>query len=246
MTRITLALLLAACGDDSTPGVDSGTARDGGGTRDSGGSTADSGGGTDGGGGSDSGGSDSGMRSTLSFFITSVGLGDGANLGGLDGADAHCQMLAEAVGAGDRMWRAYLSNSDPEINARDRIGTGPWLNADGEMIAADVAELHGENNLNGMTGLTEAGDTVNGVGDDPNQHDILTGSTAEGMADPGSTCMNWTGNDEGNARLGHHDRMGGSPATGMSWNSAHDSRGCSQSDLEGTGGAGLFYCFAAD
>jgi hypothetical protein len=244
MTRLTLALLLFGCGDDSTPASDSGVARDGGGGRDAAGSdsgTSD--------GGDDAGGTDAGERSELSFFITSVGSGDGANLGGLDGADAHCEMLADAVGAGDREWRAYLSTSGEDaVNARDRIGAGPWINANGDMIAADVEELHGENMLDGTTGVTEAGAEVPGRGDDPNQHDILTGSTSDGMAfagAPNRTCGDWTSNDDGQARVGHFDREGG----GMdptSWNSAHDSSGCSQDDLVGTGGNGYFYCFAAD
>jgi hypothetical protein len=187
----------------------------------------------------------------LSFFITSRGL-DGGNLGGLAGADAHCAALASAVGAGGRTWRAYLSQSargaDPEVNARDRIGAGPWRNAQGTVIAGDVAELHGANRIDGTTALTESGATVPGRGSSPNQHDILTGSTADGMAYPATTdrtCANWTSNDAGAARVGHHDRVGGG-SDPSSWNSAHDSAGCSAAALVGTGGNGYFYCFAAD
>lgn len=189
----------------------------------------------------------------MSFFITSAGPGDGANLGGLEGADRHCQALAEAVGAGDRMWRAYLSTSatdgQPAVNARDRIGTGPWFNAQGVQIAADVDDLHAEtNNLNKETALDEQGRVVNGRGDTPNRHDILTGSQLDGTAfadGEDHTCSNWTSNGAGSAQVGHHDREGGG-SNPTSWNSAHGSRGCSQADLQGTGGDGLFYCFAAD
>jgi hypothetical protein len=190
---------------------------------------------------------------SLSFFITSVGSGNGADLGGLEGADAHCQNLAEAVGAGDRTWRAYLSasasNSDAAVHARDRIGEGPWYNAEGVLIAGDVDDLHSDdNNLNKQSALNESGDTVNGRGDTPNFHDILTGSQLDGTAfsgDTDTTCGNWTSSGEGSAQVGHHDRQGGGDNP-SSWNSAHGSRGCSQSDLQGTGGNGLFYCFAAD
>lgn len=187
----------------------------------------------------------------MTFFITSAGPGDGANLGGLAGADAHCQMLAESVGAGDRTWRAYLSTTavdgQPAENARDRIGSGPWHNADGVLVAGSLEELHGENNLTKETVLTESGEMVNGRGDDPNRHDILTGSDLDGTlfeGDGDTTCSNWTGNGEGSARVGHHDRTGGGDNP-TSWNSAHGSRGCSQEDLRGTGGDGLFYCFAS-
>lgn len=191
--------------------------------------------------------------SDLSFFITSAGPGDGANLGGLDGADAHCQMLADSAGAGDLTWRAYLSVSatdDQEaVHARDRIGSGPWYNADGVAIAQNVDELHSEeNNLNKETALDEHGNVVNGRGDDPNRHDILTGSQLDGTAfadEEDHTCGNWTSNGEGSAQVGHHDREGGGDNP-TSWNSAHGSRGCSQADLQGTGGDGLFYCFAAE
>lgn len=183
--------------------------------------------------------------STLSFFITSAGPGDGANLGGLAGADAHCQKLAAVVDAGERTWRAYLSTSDNEVvNARDRIGAGPWINAAGVTVAANVAELHGDNGLSKEASITESGDVVNGRGDSPNRHDILTGTQLDGSA-ADQTCDNWTSNADGSALVGHHDRTGGG-ANPTSWNSAHGTRGCSQSNLQGTGGDGLFYCFAAD
>lgn len=196
------------------------------------------------------------QQGDMSFFITSTGAGQGANLGGLAGADAHCQMLAEAAGAGAKTWRAYLSTQEtaeaPAINARDRIGSGPWQNAAGVVIATDVEALHGENNLTKETALTETGAMVNGRGDEPSQHDILTGTQADGTAFPAGedmTCGNWTlGGTEGSAMMGHHDRMGPETLpTGTSWNAAHASRGgCSQEALIGTGGAGLLYCFAAD
>ena len=192
----------------------------------------------------------------MGFFITSVGPGDGANLGGLEGADAHCQMLAAAAGAGNRTWRAYLSQTAGRgalnINARDRIGSGPWYNSSGALIAANIDELHGDthrdrNNIRKPTALDENGNEVNGVGDQPNQHDILTGSDSRGMAMLGNaqttTCNNWTSNAEGNAMVGHHDRLGGANA---SWNAVHMSNGCSQENLIATGGNGLFYCFATD
>lgn len=178
----------------------------------------------------------------MSFFITSAGPGNGADLGGLAGADAYCAALAEAAGAGDRDWKAYLSSSAE--NARDRIGAGPWLNADGVTVAANVDELHGENNLTKQTSISEAGAVINGRGDEPNRHDILTGSNLDGTFS-GSSCEDWTNSGDGAATVGHHDRDGGG-ANPTSWNSAHDSRGCSQADLQGTGGDGLFYCFAAD
>jgi hypothetical protein len=188
----------------------------------------------------------------LSFFITSVGPGNGANLGGLAGADQYCQKLATAAGAGSRTWRAYLSTSasggQPAVNARDRIGTGPWYNSKKVMIAKDAAELHGDkNNLTKETQLTEKGEIVNGRGDTPNRHDILTGSQLDGSAFPPAadkTCGNWTSGGEGSAQVGHHDRQGGGENP-TSWNSAHASKGCSQENLRGTGGDGLFYCFAA-
>ena len=189
----------------------------------------------------------------MTFFVTSVGPGKGADLGGLEGADRHCQSLASAAGAGNKQWRAYLSTQGQgAVNARDRIGRGPWQNAKGEVIAKDVDELHGTNNLTKQTALTEKGEIVKGRGDTPNQHDILTGSQADGRAFTGAedmTCGNWTkSGTEGGAMLGHHDRIGLSedpPA--KSWNSSHRSRGgCSQDALRGTGGAGLLYCFAAN
>jgi hypothetical protein len=191
----------------------------------------------------------------MSFFLTSQGSGQGANLGGLAGADAHCQRLATAAGAGARNWRAYLSatsvGSIPAINARDRIGAGPWSNAQGVVIAMNVDALHGINNLNKQTALTERGTTVRGRGDTPNEHDILTGSNADGRAVPGpqdTTCGNWTkGGAEGSATVGHHDRIGIDESAPMkSWNASHGSRGCSQDALKATGGAGLFYCFATN
>ena len=197
----------------------------------------------------------------MSFFITSVGKGDGANLGGLAGADAHCQTLAQAAGSpASKQWRAYLSaypapgqqGAPPSapVNARDRIGNGPWYNARGAVIAFNVADLHGDNqrdrnSVNKEFALNEKGMPVNGRGDTPNQHDILTGSDSFGRLPTGnaaiSTCNNWTSNSTGTAVVGHHDRSGGGNS---SWNSAHMSRSCSQQDLVATGGAGLFYCFA--
>ena len=194
-----------------------------------------------------------GAKSVTTFFITSVGPGNGGDLGGLAGADAHCQALAEAEYAGDHTWRAYLSTaataSEPAVHARDRIGTGPWYNAEALLIAANVEALHGDdNNVNKARATTERLDPVNGVGDDPNQHDILTGSRPDGTAFEGAddmTCGNWTSRGDGSAQVGHHDRMGRGDDVN-SWNSEHASRGCSQDDLVGTGGAGLFYCFAID
>ncbi|MHA3978844.1 hypothetical protein ACW9UR_14260 [Halovulum sp. GXIMD14794] len=180
----------------------------------------------------------------MSFFITSVNPGNGADLGGLEGADAYCSELATAAGVTGRTWRAYLSTTD--VNARDRIGAGPWVNANGVEIAADLDALHGENNLNKETALDESGNVVNGRGDDPNRHDILTGSNADGTF-AGQSCEDWTASGEGSAVVGHHDRMGldESPPA-LSWNSSHPSRGCSLEALRGTGGDGLFYCFAAE
>jgi hypothetical protein len=192
----------------------------------------------------------------MTFFITSAGPGNGADLGGLEGADQHCQQLAEAAGAGDRTWRAYLStqatDGEPAVNARDRIGGGPWQNAEGVVVAQSVDELHGDNNLDKQTALDEQGELVNGRGDEPNRHDILTGSQADGTAFPAGedrSCGNWTmSGAEGAAMVGHHDRMGlRDDAPSRSWNASHPSRGgCSQAALQGTGGDGLFYCFAAD
>jgi len=199
------------------------------------------------------------QEAPMSFFVTSTGPGDGANLGGLEGADAHCRMLATSVARGNATWRAYLSQASgfggpAAINARDRIGNGPWYNANGAMIAANVADLHGDvqrdrNNIRKPTALDEKGEEVKGVGDQPNEHDVLTGSDSHGrVVGPvgtaaATTCNNWTSNGDGAAIVGHHDRLGGPNA---SWNSAHSSRGCSQEGLVGTGGAGLFYCFAID
>lgn len=181
----------------------------------------------------------------MTFFITSAGSGDGANLGGLEGADAICMKLADAVGAGDKPWRAYLSAEG--VNAKDRIGPGPWQNINGDVIATDVANLHSDAaNINKQTGLTETGAMVKGRGEDPNQHDILTGTNADGTLAAGQTCSDWTSNGEGTAMLGHFDRMGPDTlATAASWNAAHASRGCSQEALIGTGGNGYLYCFAA-
>jgi hypothetical protein len=189
----------------------------------------------------------------MSFFITSVGMGDGANLGGLAGADEYCESLARAAGVTDGVWRAYLSTAagggEAAVNARDRIGDGPWYGASGQMIAGNVADLHGDihrdrNQINKRYALTEKGEQVNGQGDSPNQHDILTGSDSHGRALLGrastTTCDNWTNNDVGMAMIGHSDRSGGGNS---SWNAAHPSRSCSQAGLVSTGGAGLFYCF---
>jgi hypothetical protein len=186
----------------------------------------------------------------MSFFITSAGSGNGAALGGLKGADQHCQTLAKAAGAGNKTWRAYLSANAPQVvNAKDRIGKGPWYNAKGVMVAKDVADLHSEDNKLGKeNSLTEKGEVVNGRGDTPNQHDILTGSTVEGNAftdGADHTCANWTSSGEGSAQVGHHDRQGGG-TNPKSWNSAHPSKGCSQQNLVGTGGSGRFYCFATN
>lgn len=195
-------------------------------------------------------------QAEMTFFVTSTGMGKGADLGGLAGADAHCQQLAEAAGAGGHTWRAYLSTSatagQPVVNARDRIGKGPWQNAKGVVVANDVAHLHGDsNNLNKETGLDERGMPVKGRGDQPNMHDILTGSQADGTAFVGAedrTCGNWTSSTTGAAMVGHHDSVGlDDSAAARSWNTSHPSRGgCSIEALASSGGAGLFYCFAAD
>lgn len=193
----------------------------------------------------------SAQDSGMSFFLTSKGPGDGANLGGLAGADAHCQALAESVGAGGKTWRAYLSTSgDSAVNARDRIGSGPWTAANGVQVAQDVDDLHSDNNkLSKENSIGENGEPINGRGDSPNRHDILTGSNLDGTAfsdGADHTCRNWTySGSEGSAQVGHHDRTGGG-TNPTSWNNAHGSRGCSQSDLQGTGGDGLYYCFATD
>jgi hypothetical protein len=186
----------------------------------------------------------------FSFFITSVGSGDGANLGGLAGADKHCQTLAAAAGS-KKTWRAYLSTTGSGgVNARDRIGKGPWTNVKGVVVAKDLDNLHSEtNNLTKETQLTEKGAVVNGRGDTPNMHDILTGSNAEGRASTDATdttCKNWTSNAaDGSATVGHHDRQGGGSAP-TSWNASHPSKGCGQTNLQATGGAGMFYCFASN
>jgi len=178
------------------------------------------------------------------FFITSANPGNGANLGGLAGADAYCTALATAAGLPARNWAAYLSSSAE--NARDRIGSGPWYNVEGVQVAADVDQLHdaAANNLGKETSLSESGDMINGRGDEPNRHDILTGSAADGTLS-GAACDDWTSQGEGSAMVGHHDRTGGGDDP-TSWNSAHGSRGCGLEDLQGTGGDGLYYCFAAD
>ena len=196
----------------------------------------------------------------MGFFVTSAGSGKGADLGGLAGADAHCQKLAAAAGAGHRTWRAYLSvaptfasGNNPAvaaINARERIGKGPWYNAKGVLIARDVEHLHNGNHINKATALDERGGLVNGRGDTPNEHDILTGSRADGTAfapQTDTTCKAWTSSTEGSAVVGHHDRVGPLPEVwARSWNFSHQSVGCSQEALIRTGGSGRFYCFAAD
>ena len=192
-------------------------------------------------------------QTPLGFFITSAGPGNGANLGGLDGADAYCQRLATAAGAGSRQWHAYLSAQPAggrgAVNAKDRIGPGPWYNAKGVKVADSVADLHSDKNLLGKeNSLTEKGAVVNGRGDTPNTHDMLTGSNLDGTAFPAGddkTCGNWTSAATGAAQVGHHDKQGGGQNP-TSWNSAHASSGCSQANLVSTGGAGLFYCFAGN
>jgi hypothetical protein len=195
------------------------------------------------------------QQANMSFFVTSVGSGKGADLGGLAGADRHCQQLAAAVGAGAKTWHAYLSTQGAgAVNARDRIGKGPWVNAKGVTIAKDVAELHGANNLTKQTALTEKGDVNNGRGDTPNKHDVLTGSQRDGTAFAGAddrTCKNYTSSTQGTVMVGHADRQSlTDDDVAKSWNSSHPSRGaeggCSQADLRSTGGDGLFYCFAAN
>jgi hypothetical protein len=195
------------------------------------------------------------QQSNMTFFVTSQGPGNGADLGGLAGADRHCQSLAQAAGAGGKTWHAYLSTQgDGAVNARDRIGKGPWANAKGVVIAKNVDELHGQNNLTKQTALTEKGEVNNGRGDTPNRHDILTGSTADGKAFPASedrTCKNYTSKTQGSVMVGHSDRIGlRDDAESKSWNSSHPSRGpdggCSQADLRSTGGDGLLYCFAVN
>ncbi|NVO16081.1 MAG: lectin [Rhodoplanes sp.] len=198
------------------------------------------------------------QQAGMTFFVTSQGPGKGADLGGLTGADAHCQALAQATGAGAKTWRAYLSTqaegSTPAVNARDRIGRGPWQNAKGVVIAKDVEDLHGTNNLTKQTALSEKGDVINGRGDTPNRHDVLTGSQPDGRAFPPGedrTCRNWTSGTQGAAMVGHSDRTGlDELPPAKSWNSSHPSRGpgggCTQADLKSTGGDGLLYCFATN
>src|SRR5262245_2006287 len=196
------------------------------------------------------------QQAGMSFFVTSVGSGKGADLGGIEGADRHCQQLAQAAGAGAKTWRAYLSTQGAgAVNAKDRIGRGPWQNAKGAVIAKDVADLHGaSNNLTKQTALTEKGDVVNGRGDTPNMHDALTGTQPDGTAfaaGEDKTCGNWTKSGQGAAVVGHIDRVGlRDDDASKSWNSSHPSRGpdggCSQNDLKSTGGNGLFYCFASN
>jgi hypothetical protein len=199
------------------------------------------------------------QSANTTFFVTSVGPGKGADIGGLEGADKYCQTLAAAAGATAKTWHAYLSaqaaDGKPAVNARERIGTGPWQNSKGVVIAKDVADLHGaSNNLTKQTALSEKGDVINGRGDTPNRHDALTGSQADGTAFPAGedrTCKNWTSSTQGAAMVGHIDRIGlRDDDASKSWNSSHPSRGpdggCSQADLKSTGGDGLFYCFAAN
>ena len=193
-----------------------------------------------------------GAASGMTFFITSSGSGHGADYGGLAGADRHCQALASAVGAGGHTWHAYLSTQGPNaVNARDRIGRGPWRNAKGVVVAKSVADLHGDNNLDKQTALDEKGEVVNGRGDTPNRHDILTGSKPDGTAFTGSddmTCGNYTKSGDGSVMLGHHDRNGTNPdpVANVSWNSSHKSAGCSEPLLAKTGSAGYLYCFATN
>ena len=191
----------------------------------------------------------------MGFFVTSKSIGNGANLGGPDGADAHCASLAKAAGSKGRTWRAYLSTQSTDgktrgKSARDRIGIGPWYNANGELIASDLDQMHISPNIFKRTAVDENGNSIKGRGDKPNEHDILTGSKNDGTAyfpweEGDHTCSNWTSSADGkgSAQVGHHDRHGGG---NVSWNSAHPSRGCSQKNLEGTGGAGFLFCFAAD
>ena len=196
------------------------------------------------------------QQTPMTFFVTSVGKGSGADLGGLDGADAHCNALAKAAGSTLTNWRAYLSTTAPGgdagVNARDRIGKGPWYNSKGALIAKNVADLHSDQvNVTKQTALTEKGEQVKGSGEQPNEHDMLTGSDPEGRystAGGDTTCGNWTKSADGSAIVGHHDRAGLKKDTRhmKSWNSSHGSRGCSQELLKGSGGAGLFYCFAAN
>ena len=195
-----------------------------------------------------------GGKTGMSFFVTSSSPGKGGDLGGLAGADQLCPSLAATAGAGNRTWRAYLSTQpaggQSGSNARDRIGKGPWINAKGVVIATDVEQLHGANNLSKQTALTETGNIVNGRGDTPNLHDVLTGSQPNGTfiaGDANSTCGNWSMSSDGAAMVGHHDKTGlNESAPAKSWNSSHQSRGCSIDQLKASGGGGLYYCFAAD
>lgn len=198
------------------------------------------------------------QQANMTFFITSTPIGNGGNLGGLAGADNQCQTLAQAAGAGAKTWRAYLStqpaDGKPAINARDRIGKGPWTNAKGEVVAKDVADLHGANVLTKQSALNEKSEVINGRGDQPNRHDVLTGSQPDGTAfaaGDDKTCKNWTSSTQGSAIVGHSDRIGlRDDDASKSWNSSHGSRGpeggCSQADLRSTGGDGLLYCFASN
>lgn len=198
------------------------------------------------------------QQANMTFFITSTPIGNGGNLGGLAGADNQCQTLAQAAGAGAKTWRAYLStqpaDGKPAINARDRIGKGPWTNAKGVVVAKDVADLHGPNALTKQSALSEKGEVINGSGDTPNRHDVLTGSQPDGTAFTATddkTCKNWTSSMQGSAVVGHSDRIGlRDDEPSKSWNSSHPSRGpdggCSQNDLKSTGGDGLLYCFASN
>ncbi|HEY7998349.1 MAG TPA: lectin [Pseudolabrys sp.] len=196
------------------------------------------------------------QQANMSFFVTSMGEGKGADLGGLAGADKHCQDLAKTAGAGGKTWHAYLSTQGAgAVNARDRIGKGPWMNVKGVVVAASVADLHSANNkLNKQNNVSEKGEVINGLGDTPNRHDILTGTQADGTAFPADkdmTCKNWTSSTQGSAMLGHNDRIGlREDDASHSWNSSHPSRGaeggCSQADLRSTGGDGLLYCFAVN
>jgi len=198
------------------------------------------------------------QQASMTFFITSTPIGNGGNLGGLAGADNQCQTLAQAAGAGAKTWRAYLSTQaeegKPAINARDRIGKGPWTNAKGAVVAKDVADLHGPNALTKQSALNEKGEVINGRGDTPNRHDVLTGSQPDGTAfaaGDDKTCKNWTSSTQGSAVVGHSDRIGlRDDDASKSWNSSHGSRGpdggCSQNDLKSTGGDGLLYCFASN
>lgn len=194
------------------------------------------------------------QQSSMTFFVTSTNSGKGADLGGLEGADRFCQQLASAVGAGGKTWRAYLSTQGASaVNAKDRIGKGPWQNAKGVVVAKDVSDLHGpSNNLTKETAITEKGEVVKGRGDQPNQHDILTGTRMDGTAFPpgeDKTCNNWTSGTTGAAQVGHHDRQGlptVPPAEATSWNSSHVTQGCAPDILPKTGGNGYLYCFAAN